>query len=218
LVFTVLIVCACSPHDAVVPAFDVAQAVNATLRAGTARFSTTSTLELTGQGAREYAEAAGSVDLVAGTGHLEETLTPNPFPPPSEPVASVEMEAIVVKGHGFQRRLGASSWRIADGGLGSFLQMGNDEVTFGEAINEIVKPVATWRLDGNEEATGVVTRHYLGVVSPENGSRVEVWVDDNNRLRQLLVTRQGSGAIGGIGTIILKLWDYGVPVTVVAPE
>src|SRR4051812_10026462 len=87
-----LTVAACSANQASLPPFDVGQAIQATQAAGTARFSTTSTLEIAGSGPREFSKAAGVVDLVAVTGRQEGTLIPNPFPPPAQQAVPVEFE------------------------------------------------------------------------------------------------------------------------------
>jgi hypothetical protein len=215
--FPFLIVAACSPNQASLAPFDVAQTIQATQAAGTARFSTTLTLEIADSGPRKTNEAEGIVDLVAVTGRLEGTLIPNPFPPPGEAVVPVEIEARTVAGHGFWRPASGGEWRAVEGSLGSFLQVGNHEVSFVEAMNEVLEPVDSWRPAGTDEVRGERTRHYSGVARGESRGPVEVWIDENGRLWRLLLTRHGVAPTNAVGVIVLEFWDFGVAVDVEQP-
>lgn len=212
-----LTIASCSASQASLTPFDLAQMIQATQAAGTARFSTTATLGIAGSSPRKVSSAEGVVDLVAVTGRFEGTLIENPFPPAGEEAVPIEIEARTVAGHGFWRSLSRGEWRSVEGDLGSFLQLGNHGATFAEAISEIVEPVDNWRPVGADQVRGVLTRHYSGVAGGESRGPVEVWFDVDGRLRRLLLTRHGVPLTNPTGVAVLELWDFGVAVDVEQP-
>ena len=155
--------------------------------------------------------ASGIIDLQSATGDLRGTLTPNPFPSPDVASESVSIEAIDVKGVARQRALGAGQWRNVDGGLGSFLQLGNSEALFSDALNEVLQPVQSWAFVDAEPIGDVPTQHLTGVAEAPNRGAVDIWLDAKGVLRRIRLER-GSLQSKTKATVVLELWDFGIAV------
>jgi hypothetical protein len=215
IVAALVLAAACSTPTPHVAVFDPAASIKASLSGRTVQFSTTTTIDAADSSPRQLSMAMGVVDLVSVTGVLEGTITQGGSPSSGAPLGSVHIEARTVDGHGVQRKVGTDDWRNVDGGLGSFLQLGNDAIAFDDAMNRVFSAVGSWRHVGEEVVSGASTNHYAGT-SP-SGRGVEAWIDDLGRFRRVRFA-VGSGTQSGTeATIVLEMWDYGVIVNVQLP-
>ena len=143
-------------------------------------------------------------------------LTPDPFASPGLDPVSVSLEAIVVNGRGMERTMSSGQWRATDGSLGSFLQLGNMEISFRDSMGEVLLPVTTWSPVGAEAIRGIATQRFTGVAPGTNRGAVDLWVDADGRLRRVRLER-GSDQTHTTATVVLELWDFGIPVSETMP-
>lgn len=207
---------AVAPAPATDPLEQVVAASEATLAAGSARF--TMSMDATGGGnAFTMLSASGGTDFGAQVTEMEMSLVPQPGAP------AQTVRSVMVGGTIYQQPAGHERWFAVDTAA-----LGQAQADPAEQIRQFRNAAKDVRDAGTTEIRGQAMRHYEltltptatppgGVAQlPPGGVPADLYIDDQGRFARIETQTPTPNQTTTVLT--MDLFDYGTPVSVQAPD